>query len=260
MKSYQITVAEHIGKVRRNNEDNFYVDGLGISTGNNAVHKIWLSQKNAVFAVCDGMGGENFGKEASWLAVSILAQFSPKLNQADSDQLTNIVNQYVKETNYQICHMAEEHCCKCSGSTLALVCLHDGVCNIFNLGDSRVYYYQDAVLKQITEDQTVAIRKLKMGIYTEEQAQNSPEKNQLTYFLGADTREIGVKPLYYDSLLLDTGKIIICSDGITDMCTNQEIAEIISTATFNPAEGLMQRALKNGGKDNITCVVIENYV
>ena len=195
-----------------------------------------------------------------FIPISILAQFCEKLHQADSDQLTKIVNQYAKEANNQICSMAKERHCKYSGSTLALVCIHDGVCNIFNLGDSRVYYYQDAVLKQITEDQTVAAMKLKMGIYTEQQAQTSHERNQLTDFLGSDTRKIGIEPLHYDSLSLNVGKIIICSDGLTSMCTNQEISEILSKNSNNFAEELMQKALKNGGKDNITCIVIENYV
>ncbi|MBD5159595.1 MAG: serine/threonine-protein phosphatase [Ruminococcus sp.] len=254
-----VSVASDIGKIRRNNEDNFYCDDIGYRTTEKCSYKKKIRSRRCVFAVCDGMGGESYGELASQIAVETLAKLSTEINSAEPDKLHEVVNKYADEANSRICDMAEEKLCNRSGSTLAMVCIADKYIYTFNIGDSRVYFFRNGKIKQITEDQTLAIRKLKANIYTEEEAKNSPDTHKITSFLGVDDRRIGLNSLKYEPFELGDGKILICSDGLTDMCSDEEITEILSSCYENYAEILVKKALENGGKDNVTCVVIQKF-
>lgn len=253
-----VSVTSDTGKVRPNNEDNFYCDYIGCRTETNCSHKKTVrGNGRCIFALCDGMGGESYGDEASQIAVQTLEQLSRKINSAELDKLHEAVNNYADEANKRICEMVEEKRCKRSGSTLAMVCIAGEYAYAFNIGDSRVCFFSDGKLKQITEDQTLAMRKLKANIYTEEEAKNSPDSHKITSFLGVDDRRIGLHSLKYEPFKFGGGKILICSDGLTDMCSDEEIAEILSSDSENHAEMLVQKALDNGGQDNVTCIVIQ---
>lgn len=253
-----VSVASDTGKFRSSNEDNFYCDEIGYRTTANCSYKKKIrNRQKCIFAVCDGMGGESYGELASQIAVETLAQSSYEINSSVPDKLHKTVNKYADEANRRICEMAEEKLCNRSGSTLAMVCIADKYVYTFNIGDSRVYFFRDGKIKQITEDQTLAMRKLKANIYTEEEAKNSPDAHKITSFLGVDDRRIGLNALEYKPFELGDGKILICSDGLTDMCSDEEITEILSSGCENYAEMLVKKALDNGGKDNVTCVVIQ---
>lgn len=253
-----VYVASDTGKIRSDNEDNFYCDGLGYRTISDCSYKkIIRNTPRCVFAVCDGMGGESYGELASQIAAETLGQFSSKINAALPDKLHGEVNSYAGEANNRICDMVEEKLCRRSGSTLAMVCIADGKVYAFNIGDSRVYFFSGGKIRQVTEDQTLAMRKVKANIYTEEEAKNSPDSHKITSFLGVDDRRIGLNALKYEPFQLDDGKILICSDGLTDMCSDDEISEVLSAEHENYAEQLVKKALDNGGEDNVTCVVIQ---
>lgn len=256
-----VSVSSNVGKVRSNNEDNFYCDYIGYRTEINCSYKkVVGSNGRCIFAVCDGMGGELYGEEASQISVKTLEELSEEINSVETDNLHEVINYYSDEANKRICEMVEEKRCKRSGSTLAMVCIADNKVYAFNIGDSRVYYFSENKLRQITEDQTLAMRKLKANIYTEEEARNSLDSHKITSFLGVDDRGIGLNSLSYPPFEFDNGKILICSDGLTDMCSDDEIAEILCEKTDNYAELLVNRAVANGGKDNITCVVISKAI
>ena len=137
-----------------------------------------------------------------------------------------------------------------------MVCIYNGVVYPFNVGDSRVYFYsEDGEFKQISVDQTLAMKKLMNNIYDEETAKNSPDSHKLTSFLGVDSRGIGLKAVPSTPFNMGNGKIIICSDGLTDMCSDEEIKTVVFSSKY-PSKDLVAKALQNGGKDNVTCVVI----
>lgn len=256
-----VYVSSDVGKIRENNEDNFYCDHIGYRKEKNFTFMKSVNRiSRGIFAVCDGMGGEAYGEEASRIAVETLEQLSGEINSALPEKLHDAVNNYADEANRRICEMVEEKRCKRSGSTLAMVCMVGEYVYAFNIGDSRVYFFSDGKIKQITEDQTLAMRKLKANIYTEEEARNSPDSHKITSFLGVDDRRIGLHSLKYEPFEMGNGKILICSDGLTDMCSDEEIAEILSSDSENYAELLVKKALENGGKDNVTCVVIQKMM
>lgn len=256
-KLLHITVATNVGKVRQNNEDNFFVDSLESCNSINSSNEIALdSLGRYVFAVCDGMGGESFGDEASNIAVSVLAKHVDEIKMTDISELDNLINRYVSEANNQICDMIVKKRCSRSGSTLAMICMDKTKVYAFNIGDSRVYYFNDDVLTQITEDQTLAMKKLKANIYTKEEAKSSLDAHKITSFLGVDNRRIGLTALSYEPFDIDTGMVLICSDGLTDMCSDEEITEVLNSSNDNLANSLVNKALDNGGKDNVTCIVV----
>ena len=100
------------------------------------------------------------------------------------------------------------------------------------------------------------MKKFKENIYTEEQAKNSPDAHRITNFLGIDECGLGPQAVHTGTFDSDSMIILICSDGLTDMCCDEEIADILSEKIENHADALVDRALENGGVDNVTCVVI----
>ncbi len=252
-----IYVSSDVGKIRENNEDNFYCDYIGYRKEKNFTFMKSVNSVSGIFAVCDGMGGEAYGEEASYIAVETLEQLSGEINSVSPEKLHDAVNNYANVANRRICEMVEEKLCKRSGSTLAMVRIVGEYVYTFNIGDSRVYFFSDGKIQQITQDQTLAMQKLKANIYTEEEARNSPDSHKITSFLGVDDRRIGLNSLKYEPFEIGDRKILICSDGLTDMCNDDEIAEILSSYSENYAEQLVQKALENGGEDNVTCVVIQ---
>lgn len=257
-KTAKISVATHLGYCRRNNEDNYYIDELGVSPVENCTLSDEMSLKERrVFAVCDGMGGEDLGEEASRISVETLGEFAPKMKTALQSDLHDLVNRYASESNNRVCHMIKERKLSHSGSTLALICIDQRYVSVFNIGDSRVYMLRSDKLTQITEDQTLANKKIKANVYTEEEAKNSADVHVITSFIGVDSREVGLKALSYKPVKTADVTVLICSDGLTDMCSDDEIKDILLEECDNPAEKLVEKALENGGEDNVTCIVIK---
>lgn len=253
----KVSAVSDSGKIRSKNEDNCLLDDRGIRFAERCCDVFELDNKaRHILAVCDGMGGEAYGDLASRIAVSSFSEFLPYIREASADELHNAVNLCASEINNRICDMAEEMRAGKSGSTLAMVCIDGETVRAFNIGDSRIYFYKDGELRQITEDQTLAMRKVKAGIYTLEEAKKSRDSHGLTSYLGSDIRRIGLKALAYPEFDANGGKILICSDGLTDMCSDELIAKILERDPDNAAGVLVQNALKNGGEDNITCIVI----
>ena len=257
-KELRISAVSDVGFVRQNNEDNFYADGIGVKPKENCSLQCTVTtDKRRIFAVCDGMGGEAFGDIASEISVSALEAQAELIRNADKEDLSRAVNLYSDSANDAICRMTVEKQCGRSGSTLALVCVEDGFVYCYNLGDSRIYYYSGGNITQLSQDHTLAAQKLRAGIYNEEEARSSSDAHKLITFLGVDDDRVGLKAFEAEPIELSCGKILICSDGLTDMCLDYEIAMVLSEHHDNYAEALAEKALEKGGWDNTTCIVIE---
>lgn len=254
----KVFVSTNVGFVREHNEDNYYADELGIRTEENEIMEGEIPlDKRRIFAICDGMGGEEFGDEASLISVNILSLYTEKIREAVQEDLNEAVNRYAAAANNEICEMVRQRNAHQSGSTLAMICMDNNDVNVYNIGDSRVYILQNDVLTQITEDQTLALKKLRANIYTEEEAMNSPDSHTITSFLGVDNRGIGPKAVPSGYFPTGSMTLMICSDGLTDMCDDEEICEILLEDNENPANALVEMALEHGGVDNTTCVVVQ---
>ncbi|MBQ2603982.1 MAG: serine/threonine-protein phosphatase [Clostridia bacterium] len=256
-KVAKVSIATHMGYYRTINEDNYFADELGVSIIDNHTKTADFSlEKRRVFAVCDGMGGEDLGEEASKITAETLQEFSEIMKTSLQSELHELVNKYASEANNRVCKMIKERRVSHSGSTLALVCVDNRYVSVFNIGDSRVYSYRNDLV-QVSEDQTLAVRKIKANIYTEEEAKKTNDSHVITSYVGSDSRDVGLKALAYKPIKANDITILLCSDGLTDMCSDEEIQEILSQDSDNPAKLLIEKALENGGEDNVTCIVIK---
>ena len=230
---YLWATATHQGMVRTNNEDTVFPDSSGESTG------------PTVLIVADGMGGHVAGEVASRLAVNAAA--STEVEPVDR---VAAGNRAIRE------EVAREPSLEGMGTTMTLVSLQpDGTARFGHIGDSRAYLYRDNELTQITEDHTVAGELASLGQITQEEVDSHPQRHMLTRTLGL-TRFVDVDEF---DLALEAGdRLLLCSDGLTEMVDDERIAKIVSDgAPDDVTWALVEAANTAGGVDNISVVVID---
>ncbi|MCQ2416685.1 MAG: protein phosphatase 2C domain-containing protein [Oscillospiraceae bacterium] len=251
-----VYTASHTGCLRTENQDYFYADGIGTREEEKECHAVAENlERRKFFAVFDGMGGEAFGAEASAIAAHTLAEYIPQLSEAEDSELLLMINRFADTANDRIQRMIEDRQCVRSGTTMVLVCMDDEKAQVFSIGDSRVYQLRNGHVVQITDDQTVAAEKLRANLYTEEEARISHDAHALTAYIGMDNRGIGLSVQTYPAISR-FDPLLLCSDGLTDMCTDDQISTVLNTKPVHPAKALAEQAIANGGYDNVTCIVI----
>lgn len=223
--------ATHQGMVRENNEDAIFPTSGGETTD------------SAVLAVADGMGGHVAGEVASRLAIN--ASTSTELDASDR---VAAGNRAIRE------EVAREPSLEGMGTTMTLVVI-DGESGTFgHVGDSRAYMLRDSEFTQLTNDHTVAAEYVHIGQMTAEEAAVHPHRHMLTRTLGL-TRFVNVDEFIVDFEPGD--RIVLCSDGLTEMVSDEAIADILKDGT--PEENaweLIERANTEGGVDNISVIVL----
>ncbi|MBM7555515.1 Stp1/IreP family PP2C-type Ser/Thr phosphatase [Halanaerobacter jeridensis] len=227
------------GKVRDKNEDNY----LALDKGR--LH---------VIAVADGMGGHKAGDVASSTAIKVVKNydFSPHELISDVEECINIVNNKIleKSSNHP------EY--RGMGTTLTLGIIKNNHLVLGHIGDSRAYLYHNDFLEQITDDHSYVADLLKQGAITKEEAENHPKKNLLLRALGLE-RGVEVDIIEHDLAAEDV--ILLCSDGLTNMKSDEQIQSVLSSEELKlqeQAELLSDKANAAGGYDNITAVLYQN--
>ena len=246
----------HVGRIRGNNEDNLYVDGVMLTpeTRERPFSIDGITRAPAIFAVFDGIGGEDDGERASFLAAQALMEADERIKSATTEQLEDIVQSYVRE----VCNSISSDVSslgKRAGTTLALaVAAHGGV-YCYNSGDSRIYALQVPAFKQITNDHTLGAEHIRNGVITEAQAPGLRGGHKLTRCMGIGdiTAAESYPPITGDCRLL------ICSDGLTDLVGEAEVKAFLQTcaSAADAADLLLRAALENGGMDNATLIVAD---
>ena len=251
-------VRSHTGLVRKNNEDNFYCNGEIL---NQEIFSLDGAAKSpCIFAVCDGMGGEEHCELASRVAVKVLEERAEKIKSAAlSKQIDEAVQNFIYVANNKICKIMRENSFR-MGTTIALVVISNNSVKAYNIGDSRIYKFQNGILSQISEDHTIAQQKVKMGLLTAEQARNDKSKHILTRCLGVFEDEMILTPNVIPPLGVDKDlRLLLCSDGLTDMISDNQIQDglRLNKNSKSAVNALVDLALQNGGRDNITCLIID---
>ena len=139
------------------------------------------------------------------------------------------------------------------------MCTNGAEFKIYHLGDSRAYLVHEDELIQITKDQTLAQMKMEVGMYREDDPSVEADKHKLTEYIGRDWTKENLKPVESRWLSVRRNdRILLCSDGLYDMCADDVISGILrkNTSVAEIASELVNTAKANGGEDNITCVVI----
>ena len=217
----------------------------------------FILPSSKVYVVADGVGGGNAGEIASRTAVSQIAGYidrNPMEPTEDKYKIANYFQHCLDTVNGHIYQMANKYDAnRGMATTIVIVYAEHGKAYITNVGDSRAYLYRDGQLMQLTDDHTYVNTLVKAGILTPEEAEFDERKNVITKALGA---EPGVEPDFFQVDILEDDIILMCSDGLYDEVSEDEIIEVLDesmTMSATCAE-LVNRANMNGGHDNITVV------
>lgn len=243
MKIYAET---DIGMIRQMNQDAYYI-----------------SEENDNYKLCilaDGMGGYTGGEIASRLACMSTAQYIKENfedeKQYAKEEIMEIIKQAMEYSNKIVYEKSrEEKELEQMGTTLEVCLIYNNRVHIGHIGDSRIYRIRQGIMRKITVDHSYVQKLVKDGKITKEEAINHPKKNMLMKALGCEEKiepDVMVKGFSANDIIL------ICSDGLTNMISEQEIYNIIATDLQNATQNLIRKAKELGGYDNITVIIIEN--
>ena len=253
---YKGYLISHGGKVRKNNEDNGYLDGVFRHKDDLFFWGYRCEKQNRLLcAAFDGVGGVDCGEVASRLAAETLFALQ-KENPTEVE-----LEKYVELANNKIIHANEA---RQMATTFVLLSINDNQLLFSNMGDSRGYLLRDQKLTQVTRDHNMVARLLEKGILTQEQARRHPQRHTIYQFLGMkaenDDGGLMLEPFVFHPINVKAGDIcLLCSDGLTDMVDDQRIRSIMiqDASVEKKAKRLLKEALNLGGKDNITILLVE---
>jgi serine/threonine protein phosphatase PrpC len=235
-----VWAATHVGHVRSSNQDRCLV-GDWRSDGTNASWRGALAAERGWALVADGMGGHEAGDVASRVAVETISRF---IGQAESPREIAAMLDTANRDLFEAMHSGDGR--PGMGTTIVGVRWTEREALIFNLGDSRAYRACPKGLAQVSRDDTLGGHGLPGG----------GRSHVLTQCLGGSRTPRPLRP-HIDRLPLahDTG-LLLCSDGLTDMLNDDEIARVLAQNANDPAEQLVAAALDAGGQDNVTVVIV----
>ena len=257
------------GKVRTTNEDQFLVaeltKAMRIWQTSLSEPKLQVGEERAhLFLVADGMGGYQAGERASALAVAAIEQFT--LNSfkwffgADDTEAKKVLAQFQSAFSQADARIAEEAAAhpELNGmGTTVTMAFHLGVqlC-VVHVGDSRAYLYRDGELDQLTQDHTLMADMVRRGALRPDQVAGHRFRHVITNAVGGP--ELGVK-VEARALEVQAGdRLLLCSDGLTEMVTNEAIAAVLDAepAPEAAAKKLLARANEGVASDNITLLIV----
>ncbi len=234
------------GKVRENNEDN-----------------ILINESLGLIAVADGLGGHQGGEVASRMATELvaenyrrlaLANALPEKNEAKLALATKQLISCVRLANQAIFEASKNYPQdQGMGTTITALLLHDDYISLAHVGDTRAYILRNGRFEQITKDHSLVMEQVRKGLISKEQADVSKMQHILARALGTEAKvEIDAEehPVFAGDLIL------LCSDGLNKMTTDQEVLAVIN-ATKNPpaiCDTLIEAANAAGGRDNISVI------
>lgn len=236
----QYSCISHVGKCRANNQDNFACHGKYLKIENDTTSFPYFgevsSQDSALFGVFDGIGGEDCGEVASYIAAKCAA--SRYIGKGVIEDLLTLCD----DANEDICKYTQKNNLCSMGTTAAILvfCPHKIV--LCNIGDSKIFRCTKGEITQISQDHVAAAA---FGV-----------KPALSQNLGIPPSELQIEPYISQGDYHNGDIYLICSDGLTDLVSTHEIFEILKNNQCSEASKLLLNlALDNGGTDNITLIV-----
>ena len=236
----QVVSRTHVGLVRENNEDALLV------------------REPYLFAVADGMGGYAAGEIASRAILKAFEAATHSLRHQQGEQnIHKVLVEAFDKANTHVFKMAVSND-KYTGMGTTMTALYlpgDGTAYCCHVGDSRLYTYREGNLVQVTRDHTYVADLQASGEITEEEAFIHPQRHVLMKALGVD-ESVRADSLHFK--LLPDDRLLLCSDGLSDMLRQQEILDLMGGEDINSvADQLLERSLCNGGRDNVSFILID---
>ncbi len=236
----QVVSRTHVGLVRENNEDALLV------------------REPYLFAVADGMGGYAAGEIASRAILKAFEAATHSLRHQQGEQnIHKVLVEAFDKANTHVFKMAVSND-KYTGMGTTMTALYlpgDGTAYCCHVGDSRLYTYREGNLVQVTRDHTYVADLQASGEITEEEAFIHPQRHVLMKALGVE-ESVRADSLHFK--LLPDDRLLLCSDGLSDMLRQQEILDLMGGEDINSvADQLLERSLCNGGRDNVSFILID---
>ena len=231
-----------VGRVRQENQDDYRAGEL---------------PGGAVWAlVCDGMGGAKGGREASQGACNVIENFfQEQYAQCGAGQEEPFLKKALLYANrFVFQKAAHEEALAGMGTTAVCALVRSGNVYLCHAGDSRAYLIRDGKLTQLTHDPSYVQELVDCGTITEEEAEHHPQKNIITKALGVDYR---LEPEFTAAKLKREDRLLLCTDGLTNMVPVEEMEELLAQGTFyDLPDRLIEAANAHGGSDNITALLL----
>ncbi|HEX9584398.1 MAG TPA: Stp1/IreP family PP2C-type Ser/Thr phosphatase [Gammaproteobacteria bacterium] len=245
----EIVGVSDVGRKRSHNEDS-----IGSDT------EIGLA------VLADGMGGYQAGEVASAIAVeTVLSELRARIKQIDPGEVDDesgfsreslLIKAAIEKANETIYQTAQDKPeCHGMGTTIVTVAFYEDRLTVAHIGDSRLYRLREGNFEQVTSDHSLLQELIDKGFYTPEEARKSLNKNLVTRAMGI---EPGVSPDIQEEFVKPGDLYLLCSDGLTDLVEDHEIAVILRSYAGNLEEAgrhLVQKANDYGGKDNISVIL-----
>ena len=224
--------ATNRGLMRRTNEDSFLV-------------------RKGLYVVCDGMGGARGGEVASQMACERMVAIDPA--SAGKDELRAAI---VSANESISARSLAEPLLLGMGTTLTLALIRDDTLLLGHVGDSRAYLLHDGGLRQLTDDHSWVGEMVRRGELTAAEAAVHPHRSVITKALGTDSE---AEPDLVEVALEPGDRLLLCSDGLSGMVSNDSIQELLRRpdGAQAVADALVEAAIKGGGEDNVTVVVVD---
>ena len=262
------------GKVRANNEDAYIIYRTG---------RYWEKMKTSLeagdlpersdevgygMAVADGVGGSAAGEVASSMAIRVMVSLllnaakwalkldNPQTREVELQDVKERAEAYFESVDLALSEHAEAYPrLKGMGTTLTGAYSFGDDLFILHIGDTRAYLFRKGVLKRLTHDQTVAQALADSGVIPQEEVSTHRLRHTLVSCLGGESRKIQMEIRHLR--LQDEDRVLLCSDGLTDLVTEAEVIEVMrsSEESTEACQALINLALKKGGTDNVTIVL-----
>lgn len=235
--------------MRSNNEDNYYFNSFyACKEHDSEEYESFITDENIkVFGVFDGLGGEERGEVASYIAAKTLSEVYD----------SNDVEEYYNTANEKICDVSLKKSSKISGTTAVIIDINNGYFKCSNIGDSRAYLLRGKAIRQLSIDHTSLQTLIMTGVITKEQAEKSKYKNVLSQCLGMMEDDIKISPYIGKYEDVCEGDIfLICSDGLTKLSDEAINSIVLGTDRKKVCKRLFEETVKAGSKDNVTIILI----
>ena len=257
------------GKVRKSNEDQFLIAELSKRM------RVWQTSlpepqlqvgedRAHLFLVADGMGGHRAGDRASAIAVAAIEQFTLNTFRwffaADSPGAQRVLAQFQSALSQADAKILEEASgnpeLQGMGTTLTMAFQLGAQLCIVHVGDSRAYLYRAGKLHQLTQDHTVVAELVRTGVIQPDEVASHPLRHVITSVVGGPRLGVKVEARAFEAQAGD--RLLLCSDGLTEMVTNDAIARTLDVESEPEAaaKALLVQANDSGGRDNITVVIV----
>lgn len=242
MEDFIIANCSDTGKVRSVNEDSMAT---------------FDSPNGRVVVVCDGMGGQNAGDVASQFAVAVIQDILTDNKFASPEEA--ISKSIIAANQAILVRAAQDVSLTGMGSTCVMLLISGGKVYYGSVGDSRIYYIANGMIRQITKDQSYVQTLVDAGELTQEAADHHKDKNQITNALGIE----GMTPPVICQMPISPepgGVFLLCSDGLSGMINSNAINQVVTNTSLSlqdKAKELVRLANEAGGIDNITVQLVE---